>query len=51
MTQIDEGVIETTAPKRFGLNYHKLFWASVIIYLTLLTHLRRGAARRSTRGA
>jgi MFS family permease len=30
MTQIDEGVVETTAPKRFGLNYHKLFWASVV---------------------
>ena len=30
MTQIDEGVVDTTVPTRFGLNYHKLFWASVV---------------------
>jgi MFS family permease len=30
VTQIDEAAVAATAPNRFGLNYHKLFWASVV---------------------
>ena len=30
MTQIDDSAVEADAPKRFGLSYHKLFWASVV---------------------